>query len=221
MGGYPSTTPSKPDTHADVFPHGSPVARFIVSVSMGASDVNAAAWYAGQAAGKGDVDFTYFLRLAVSHLHEALYAINRYESTFEEVRGFKARLPQEARNLLAEARRCHKKISDAIDQGRQYTFHYPHPRNATEKGSNSDHLLERHLEEVAGLPVDWDAPGLPASPMNFAQTAGHLLAFGGYSADAKELNDQVATALQGTRAFVEFAETALARYRQLRERGDL
>jgi hypothetical protein len=213
------TVPPKPDAHADVFPHDSPVARCMVSVSMARMDIGVASWHAGQTVKNEDADFLYFTRLTIAHLHEALWALGQYENEFKEVRHFKTRLPQEARDALKEARRCGKKVAGAIYHGRQYTFHYPYPGSRGKY--NSDELLRGYLREAGHIAVDWGIPGLPMASVSFAQMAGHMLAFGGHSTDAKELSEQTATALRGAVSFIDFADAALDTYTRLRREGKL
>jgi hypothetical protein len=98
---------------AEVFPHGDPVARFIVSMSMARNDVRHALTQAGQAGGDDSPEFTYWIRVVMGHYFEAAYALERWRDV-EDVRRFIAGLPEDGQAALRVSSSAVQKLGHTV-----------------------------------------------------------------------------------------------------------
>jgi hypothetical protein len=210
----------EPETHAELFPFTSPVARCVMSVSMARSDIALAIEGARDPRNQQSPAFVYHHRVAIGHLHEALYALNRYCDEHDEVRQFLARLPEATRRELKSARSQAQTISAEIDHSRQYTFHYPHPRTKAGTGGDSNKLLGLYLMNLRDAPVEIN-DAEPQVRLSYALQASFALAFGRYNADPAVLTEQLEAGAKAAACFVRFADGAVERYFLLRRQGKI
>jgi len=204
-------------THGELFPSDDPLARFMMSVSMAASDLALATKAAHEHTQANSPSFIYFHRVSIGHWYEAMDALDQFcEAYPDEVGKFlKSRLPAEARAELKTARRSRQTVSGEAEHSRQHTFHYPHP-----KGKGSEALLRRYLKAISATPVELNHLD-PVVRLSYAQMASFAMSFGRHSADMDKLNEQMEVATIGAGAYIRFSYAALNCYLRLKSDGKL
>src|SRR4051812_21390827 len=147
-----------PDNH----PAGDPIAevfapdridvRFVVAMAMARNDIEVALRDGIAAAEDDRPDFPYRVRLATSHLVEALDSLNAY-SHQHEVKKLIGRVPSDAKQQLGKARGVLDKVgSQAVDHVRNNTFHFPSPK--TNYSPSSDEQLGEVLAAMNDRPCE-------------------------------------------------------------------
>jgi hypothetical protein len=212
-------TPKQRPTHAEVFPADEPLARFIVAMAMARSDIALAMEGLVANISRETPTFIYYHRLLVSHLFEAIAALDAYRKTYPEVKNFlKNRLDAEAREQLATAQAWRRRFNVGLKHVRSHSFHYPQP--SPKYDPDGDALLGRHLERVASQPVDLDTDDNVGSFV-FAlwAMAGISLRRDTLSSDAFEA--ELSASHEGAAAFRKFVERAFVAYLRLKNDSKL
>jgi hypothetical protein len=107
-----SPGPPKRPPHSEVFPADEPLARFMVAMAMARSDIALAMEGLVTNINREAPTFLYYHRLLVSHLFEAIAALDAYRKTYPEVKRFlKNRLDPEARAQLATAQAWRRRFN--------------------------------------------------------------------------------------------------------------
>jgi len=197
----------------EVFNPGRIDARFVVAMSMARNDVEIAL-RDGFAAGEDDrPDFGYRVRLATSHLVEALDSLNAY-SQDDDVKKLMARVPVKARKELSSARSVLQRVgAKELDQVRNNTFHFPAPN--TNHSPSSDEQLRDVLAHMSDRPCEMhlDHRGEhPVITLAFAGDIALALALAQHSADNKIARQQFEITSEGAVAFKHWAAALVITY---------
>jgi|SRR5215211_7841334 len=188
-------------------------ARFVVAMSMARNDIDLAL-RDGIAAAEGDrPDFAYRVRLATSHLVEALDSLNAY-SQEEDVKNLMARVPADAEKQLTKARSVLQKVgSKVLGQIRNNTSHFPSPK--TSYSPSSDEQLRDVLADMSDRPCELhlDHRGEhPVITLSFAGDVALALALAKHSADKDVARQQFEVTSEGAVAFKHWADALVATY---------
>lgn len=191
-------------------------ARFVVAMSMARNDVEIALRDGIAAARDDGPDFAYRVRLATSHLVEALDSLNAY-SQDDEVRKLMARVPADARKQLSQARSVLQRVgSKVLDQVRNNTFHVPSPK--TNYIPSSDEQLRDALAAMSNRPceVHLDHRGEhPVVTLSFAGDVALALALANHSADESLAREQFEITSDGAVAFKDWVDALAITYLDL------
>ena len=214
----PSGPPKRP-THAEVFPADEPLARFVVAMAMARSDIALAMEGLVANINRESPTFLYFHRLLVSHLFEAIAALDAYRKTHPEVKGFLTnRLDLEARAHLATAQAWRRRFNVGLKHVRSHSFHYPHPSPSYDP--DGDALLRRHLERIASQPLELDVDdNVGAFVFALWATAGIALRRDTLGQEAFEA--ELDASHEGAAAFRKFVDRAFVAYLRLKNDSKL
>jgi hypothetical protein len=209
-----SETAEGPDASiADLFPADDVRARLVVSMSMARNDLDATLRDGIRAAGDDAQDFTYRVRLATSHLVEAIDSLNAY-AVDPAVKKLMERVPKDERKQLTKARSVVQKVgAKALDTVRNNTFYYPSPK------TNYDPTSDQQLRDLLGGMSDGRAlmhldhrGEHPIITLSFANEVALALAIAQHSADEATARRQYETTTEGAVAFTKWAEALLIAY---------
>jgi len=205
------------DPIAAVFPADTIEARFVVAMAIARNDIELALRDGVAAAQQDREDFTYRVRLATSHLIEALDSLMAYTQESAEVRKLMDRVPAEHQAALRKARSVIQKVGDdALEQIRDNTFHFPSPAKNYRPSSDEqlrdvlatmgDRLCEVHLDHRGKDPV---------VTLSFARDVALALALAKHSADDRIAREQFELTSDGAVAFSKWVDALLVTYLEL------
>lgn len=189
------------DPIPDVFPPHKADARFVVAMAMARNDIDRAFRDLIRSGEVDGQDFSYRVRLVTGHLVEAIDALGFYRQKFPEVRALLARVQAEARKQLTTVSGTLQRAgSDALQDVRDNTFHYPSPDPSY--SPTSDEGLRDVLTLMAdrGVSFHFDGDTL-ATTMSFADDAALDLAMGRGKATVEEVLRRSEIARDGALAF--------------------
>jgi hypothetical protein len=188
-------------------------ARFVVAMSMARNDIEVALRDGIAAAADDGPDFEYRVRLATSHLVEAVDSLNAY-SQEGDVKKLMARVPADAKKQLSKARGVLQKVGPKVlDQVRNNTFHFPSPK--TNYSPTSDEQLRNVLADMSDRPCELhlDHRGEhPVVTLSFAGDIAFALALAKHSADEKVARQQFEVTSEGAVAFTHWADALVVAY---------
>ena len=207
------TEPAVGDPIPEVFDPERIDARFVVAMAMARNDVEVALRDGIAAADDDRPDFSYRVRLATSHLIEALDSLNAY-SQHGEVRTLLGRVPQGASKDLSRARSTIQQAgSKVIDHVRQHTFHFPSPSAA--HSPSSDEQLRDVLAGMSNRPCELHLDHRDEQPvvtLTFAGDVALALALAKHSADDAVARKQFKVASDGAVAFKRWVDALVVTY---------
>ena len=197
----------------DVFDPDRIDARFVVAMAMARSDIEVALRDGIAAAQEDRPDFTYRVRLATSHLVEALDSLNAY-SQEDDIKRLIARVPTSAQKQLTKARSVLQRVGPKVlDQVRNSTFHSPSPK--TSYTPSSDEQLRNVLVGMRARPCEMHLDHRSEQPVITLAFAGDIalaLALAKHSADEEVGRQQFEMTSEGAVAFKHWADALLATY---------
>ena len=181
---------------------------------MARNDIDTALRDGIDAAERDRPDFNDCVRLATSHLVEALESLNAYSQESPDVPALIARIPVERRKHLTTARGVVQKVgAGALGKVRNNTFHVPSPQGPYVP--SSDEQLRKVLTEMGRQPclISMDHRGNhPVISLSFADDAAFALAFGSHASEPERARRQFETASEGAVAFTKWVEALLIAY---------
>jgi hypothetical protein len=190
-------------------------ARFVIAMAMARNDIEIALRDGIAAAQDERPDFSYRVRLATSHLVEALDSLNAY-SQEGDVKKLMARVPGKAQKELTKARSVLQKVGPkALDHVRNHTFHVPSPK--TSYTPSSDDQLRDVLASMHDRPCEMHLDHRhehPVVTLTFAGEVALALALAKHAADDKVARRQFETTSHGAVAFTHWADALVIAYLQ-------
>lgn len=180
-------------------------------MGMARNDVQHASFLAAKANEEDDPAFSYYIRLAIGHTHEAVDAVKRWSQNDEEVRKLIAKLDKPAQEALAKATGMAQRIGGgAVKATRHHTFHYPFPGATGDPVSELAVVLEELGGDEATLSYDVDEPR--RYRFDFSDKAALMLAMRKFDVDQTKLKEQFHRVLEGSGGFVRFTNALLRVY---------
>jgi hypothetical protein len=197
----------------ELFPAEDVRARFVVSMSMARNDLDTTLRDGIRAADQDAQDFAYRVRLATSHLVEAVDSLNAYAAD-PGVRKLMGRVSTDQSKRLTKARSVVQQVgAKALDTVRNNTFHYPSPK--TNYNPTSDEELRDVLNQMSHVRalMHLDHRGEhPIITLSFANEVALALAIAQHSGDEAAARKQYETTSEGAVAFIQWAEALLVTY---------
>lgn len=209
-----ASNPQPADPIAAVFPADTIEARFVVAMAIARNDIDLALRDGIAAAQQDREDFTYRVRLATSHLVEALDSLRAYTQESAKIRKLMDRVPAEYHATLKKARSVIQKVGDdALEQIRNNTFHFPSP--TMQYSPSSDEQLRDVLASMGNRPceVHLDHRGKdPVIALSFASDVALALALAKHSADDTDAREQFELTGDGAVAFSKWVDALVVTY---------